>query len=40
MKLLEGMGKKQFMGGIKITAAKEMRDARNSLGKGKRPLSK
>ena len=30
-----GYKKKQFMGGIKIMTAKEMRDARDSLDKGK-----
>ena len=40
MKLLEGMEKNQFMGGIKITVAKEMGDARDFLYQGKRPMSK
>ena len=40
MKLLEGMNKKQSMGGIKITVAKDMRGARDSLDQGKSPMSK
>ena len=35
-----GYEKNQFMGGIKITVAKEMRDARDSYDQGKRPISK
>ena len=35
-----GYEKKPFMGGIKITAAKEMRDARDSLDQCKRPMLK
>ena len=35
-----GYEKNQFMGGIKITVAKEMRDARDSLDQCKRPMLK
>ena len=34
------MKKKQFMDGIKIMVAKEMRDARDSLDQCKRPMLK
>ena len=40
MKLLEGMNKKKYIGGIKITVAKDMRDARESLYQDKIPMSK
>ena len=37
---IEGYEKKQIMGGIKITLAKEMRDSKESLYQGDRPMSK
>ena len=35
VKILEGIKKKQYMGGIKIMVTREMRDARDSLEQGK-----
>ena len=40
MKLLEGMNKIPIYGWDKITVAKDMRDARDSLDQGKSPMSK